>query len=143
MNALVLDASAAIDTLGHARLAEHLVGEHDVCAPTLIRWEVGNVVHGKQAAAFGDAKTRKAIVAILLRPLRLVDQAGREDDIADLVAKHGLTFYDAAYLQLALDEDAGLVTQDKKLREAAARALGPLRVWSLEGAARAVKEGAL
>lgn len=143
MNPLVLDASARIDTLGHVDVAAHLFAEYDVCAPTLLRWEVGNVVHGRNAAAFGDAKTRRAIVATLLKPVRLVDQAGREDAIADLLQKHGLTFYDAAYLQLALDEEAPLVTQDRKLREAAAKALGPGRAWSLEAAAQGVKDGAL
>lgn len=143
MNVLVMDASARIDTLGHVDLAAHLFAEYDVCAPTLMRWEVGNVVHGRNAAAFGDPKTRRAVVTTLLRPMRLVDQAGREDAIADLVQKHGLTFYDAAYLQLALDEEAGLVTEDKKLHEAAAKALGPARVWTLENADRAVKDGVL
>lgn len=134
---LVMDASAAIDTLGHPRLAECLVAEHDLCAPTLARWEVGNVVHVHLASKLGDAKTRRAIVATLLRPLRLVDQAGREDAIALLVHEHKLTFYDAAYLQLALDEDAGLVTQDRRLREAAAKVLGARRALSLDEAGRA------
>ena len=136
MKRLVLDASACIDTLAHPRLAGRLFAEHDVCAPTLLRWEVGNVVHGRQAALFGDAKQRKLVVATLLRPVRLLDQAGREGDIAEAARRHGLTFYDAAYLQLALDEDAGLVTQDKALRQAAAKALGEDRARSLEGVGR-------
>jgi len=126
-----MDASACIDTLASPATAARILAQHDVCAPTLLRWEVGNVVHGQQAALFGDAKQRKAIVATLLRPMRLVDQAGREDAIADVARRHALTFYDAAYLQLALDEDAGLVTQDKALLQAAAKALGDDRALRL------------
>ena len=143
MKPLVVDASARVDTLRHAKLAGHLFANYDVCAPTLLRWEVGSVVHGRNAAAFGEPKTRDAVVATLLRHVRLVDQAGREAAIAEQVRKHGLTFYDAAYLQLALDEDADLVTHDKQLAEAATKALGGWRVWTLESAARAVKEGGL
>lgn len=131
-----MDASACIDTLESPASAARIFAGHDVCAPALLRWEVGNVVHGRGAAVFGDARQRKAIVATLLRPMRLVDQAGREGAIADVARRHALTFYDAAYLQLALDEDAALVTQDKALLHAAGKALGDGRAWTLEDAAR-------
>lgn len=44
-------------------------------------------------------------------------------EAVDLAAKHGLTVYDALYLQLALDVEAPLATLDRKLA-AAARAEG-------------------
>jgi len=137
MTRLVVDASARIETLGRPALAAHLFGAFDACAPALLRWEVGNVVHGRHAKEFGDLAKRKAIVAALLGPVRLVDQAGREGAIADLVAQTGLTFYDAAYLQLALDEGAIVVTQDRRLHAEATKLLGPGRAWTLDEAASA------
>lgn len=141
MNAIVIDASAAIDTLADPDLAQHIVHHYDVCAPTLLRWEVGNVVHHKHPDVFGDAVKRREVVRALLGPVRLVDQAGRDDAIADLVDKTALSYYDGAYLQLAIEEGCGLLTHDKKLHAAAARKLGHPRVWTLAEAADARKRG--
>lgn len=132
MRPLVLDASARIATLARPHLLPHLVGAFDVCAPTLFRWEVGNAVHGRGARGFGDLARRKRLVATMLAPVRLVDQAGREDAIADVAVRTGLTFYDAAYLQLALDEHSPLVTEDRRMLDEAAKVLGPNRAWTLD-----------
>lgn len=46
--------------------------------------------------------------------------------------RSGLTFYDAAFLELAARDDASvLVTEDAALRAQAARRLGPRRVRPL------------
>lgn len=141
MRPLVIDASALIDTSGNPPLARHLVASYDLCAPTLIRWEIGNVVHGKAPARFGEPEKRRRLVHILLSPVRVVDQGTRLEAIADLVDRHGLTFYDAAYLQLALDEDAGLLSEDKPLLKVASKALGPGRAWDLARAEAAWENG--
>lgn len=138
MKRIVFDASARIETLARPELAGTILADHDACAPTLIRWEIGNVVHGKNASTFGDLAKRKQIVSTLLRPLRLVDQEGREDAIGYIVSRTGLTFYDAAYLQLAIDEDARLLTEDKRLAKVAVGVLGNGRVVSLDGMAESV-----
>jgi hypothetical protein len=51
-----------------------------------------------------------------------------------------LTFYDAAYLQLAVDERASLVTEDRRLHAEAVAVLGPARVWTLQEAEGAAAE---
>lgn len=132
MRPLVVDASSRIATLARPKLAGPLFAAHDACAPVLLRWEIGNVIHGKRPAVFGDLAKRKAIVATLLAPVRLIDQRGREDAIADVVDRTGLTFYDAAYLQLAADEGAPLLTEDQQLLEAAGKVLGRNRAWTLD-----------
>lgn len=141
MKTLVMDASTVIDTLQNPPLAQHLVAHHDLCAPALVRWEVGNVVHVKAPDAFGPSEQRKRIVALLLSPIRVVDQAARLDAIADLAESHGLTFYDAAYLQLAIDEGADLLSQDKALLKAASKELGAERARDLARAEAAWKKG--
>src|SRR5687768_1719900 len=121
MKPLVVDASALIDALHQPDIAERIVSDHDACAPALIQWEVTHVVHRVRPHAFGDAKSRRGLVADLLEPLRLVDQRDRLDGIALLCEEHKLSAYDAAYLQLALDEGAPLVTHDSALRKAATK----------------------
>lgn len=46
--------------------------------------------------------------------------AGSEAQILKLAEEQGLTFYDAAYLQMALELEEPLVTEDEKLKRAAA-----------------------
>ncbi|MEA3201647.1 MAG: hypothetical protein QOE90_3075 [Thermoplasmata archaeon] len=142
MKPLVIDSSARIDTLRDPGLAGHLVANYDLCAPALLQWEIGNVVHAKEPAVFGDPAKRKAVVHALVSHVRLVDQTGRLGMIADLVDRHALSFYDAAFLQLALDETCDLLTQDKKLLGAATREIGPSRAWNLARAKAAVAQGA-
>lgn len=140
MKALVIDASALIDLLPRSELAEHIHTQYDVAAPALVQWETGHVIH-TAPRVFGDLARRKKIVATLLSPLRLIDQRARSGPIADLVETHGLSFYDAAYLQLAIDEAAVLLTEDRKLLAAATKVLGSDRAWTLDAAAEAVRAG--
>jgi predicted nucleic acid-binding protein len=46
--------------------------------------------------------------------------------LPDLAEKHGLTNYDAAYLELAIRRNIALATTDQALRRAATRAGVPL-----------------
>lgn len=133
MMRLIIDTSALIDALRVPALAERLNASFDVCAPALIQWETGNVIHG-DPDVFGDLKRRNRVVATLLAPVRLIDQSERLDDVGRLAMKHNLTFYDAAYLAAAEDDDGMLLTQDKKLLKAARRALGDARAVNLRDA---------
>lgn len=141
MKPLVIDASAALDSLGRPELAGHIVGTYEATAPALFQWEVGQVVHAKRPDLFGDPTKRRAIVRALVSPMRLVEQSARLEAIADLVDKTKLSFYDASYLQLAIDENAALVTHDKTLHSVAARRLGHRRVWTLDEAENARPRG--
>jgi predicted nucleic acid-binding protein len=45
--------------------------------------------------------------------------AGNEAQILKLAEEQGLTFYDAVYLQMALELEEPLVTEDEKLKRVA------------------------
>lgn len=144
--AVVLDASALLDG-ADARHPERgetvrdLQARFRCLAPALLAWEVGNVVHRKHPDAFGTTPAaRAAFVETLLEGVDLVPSDGAaRARCGALVAELGLTFYDAAYLELAMARGGVLVTQDRRLlqwaRERGARA------FDLEGAARAMKDG--
>lgn len=136
MNALVADASSRIEGLGNPPLMGHLIAEHDVCAPLLFQWEIGNVLHVKRRTQYGDRATRIAIVEQLLATTRLEPQIASRAAIGTMAEEQGLTFYDAAYLVLAQEENAELLTEDEKLSKAAARVLGRSRVLDLAALAR-------
>ncbi len=60
-------------------------------------------------------------------PLKTEDEQQRiRGPVLDLARKHGLTVYDAIYLDLALHEALPLATRDKDLRKAALSAGVPL-----------------
>jgi predicted nucleic acid-binding protein len=100
--------------------------------PGLWRLEVANILEmgvrrGRHNAIFRD----RTLADLALLPIHLdleTDQrAWRET--SQLAARHKLTLYDAAYLELALRRELPLATLDRDLRAAAAaekiRTLGP------------------
>lgn len=109
-----------------------LLAERGLQAPALLAWEVGNVVHRKYAGRIGRSfEERAALVASLLAPIELLpaDEA-MVRRTGQLAEEHGLTFYDAAYLEAAgRREDGLLVTEDGKLLRIAARVLGKDRAF--------------
>ena len=118
---VVVDASA---------LAALLVGEPDgpavarrmegrpLLAPTLLRYEMASVCVKK----IGEEPQQ---AAGLLSALRLMPRMGiREvqmpaEGLAEIARESGLTAYDAAYLGLAREMGAQLVTLDRRLERAA------------------------
>lgn len=128
----MLDASLALawaldeaETLyTRAVLAEVL--EHVVTVPTV--WPLEIVNAALTAARRGRIDVDEVPVLIeLVRGLDVeVDGQGHLvafDDVADLARRHGLTSYDAAYLELALRRETPLATVDAGLARAA-RAAG-------------------
>lgn len=119
MNATVVDASALAAVLFDEPEAEPViasVGER-LLAPTLIRYELASVC------------TTRLIRYPQLRDetlsrYRLLDQLALETSEPDwselpmLAERWALSAYDAAYLQLALDRGAALVTLDARLAAA-------------------------
>ncbi len=100
------------------------LGAQVLWAPTLWVLECTNVLQSAQRRRFIDADRRAQIAAELSAlPVRL------EPDIPDFVsldrlaAAHGLSTYDASYLELALRRSLVLVSLDVRL-VAAARAIG-------------------
>jgi len=133
LDASALLASAEPDRYDLAEAAELLEGGADVAAPSLLAWEIANVVHLKHPAAFGpDEAARVRLVGALLEGIDLIEPDDAHlRDVARLVHAHRLTAYDAAYLALAVSQKAVLVTEDARLHAAARRELGASSAWRL------------
>ena len=97
--------------------------------PALWRLEVANVLEmgvrrGRHDAAFRDA----SLADLALLPVRLDPETDQHawGATARLAARHRLTLYDAAYLELARRRELPLATLDRDLRTAAASEGMPL-----------------
>jgi predicted nucleic acid-binding protein len=121
---VVVDASAAIEFVtGNqewlATFGEWADSERTLLAPDTFLAEIASgLMLGHARLPASDARQR----------LNLVIGTGVETsgrglsglfDAMDLAQQHGLTVYDALYLQLALDVDGELATLDTRLRSAA------------------------
>lgn len=116
-----------------------------LAAPALLVWEVGQIVHREHSASFGDdASERAEVVGDILAEIALDPPTPESTVRTSLLAeKLGLTFYDAAYLELAArDGTSLLVTEDEALRHAARALLGEGRVWAAARLAEAIERNA-
>lgn len=91
--------------------------------PVLWRWEVANALQmnvrrGRHNAEFRDA----ALANLAWFPIHVDAQAEPEAWLGALqiAARHGLTVYDASYLEIAQRRNIPLATLDRQLRAAAA-----------------------
>jgi predicted nucleic acid-binding protein len=90
--------------------------------PGLWRWEIANVLHlnvrrGRHGADFRDG----ALSSLAMLPVKVDAEADRQawSDTLHLAERHGLTVYDAAYLEIASRRKIPLATLDRQLRAAA------------------------
>jgi len=123
---LVLDASVAAKWFNTEELSEeaikvkdaHVSGDVDLTAPTHIIYEVGNSICMNRQLTHED--TSDAIVSLLRLDIQLlpptIERASRAIKIA---RQKKITFYDAAYLQAAEEQDVALLTADKRQATAA------------------------
>ena len=130
MTALVIDCSVAIcwcyehegSDLTHAALRH--VAVHTAVAPALLCLEIANVLATNLRKKSLTEDRLTSYVAQLqrlhweLEPLDLTRSLG---SILALAQKHGLTSYDAAYLEMAKRRELPLATHDKDLAAAAKR----------------------
>ena len=126
---LVLDSSVALawvyadeTTDVILRLFETL-GLEGAWVPGLWRWEIANVLQlnfrrGRHSGDFRDG----ALASLALLPVKVDAEADRQawGDTLHLAERHGLTVYDAAYLEIAFRREVALATLDRQLRAAAA-----------------------
>jgi predicted nucleic acid-binding protein len=129
---VVLDASAAVawaladeeHPVAAAALAMIRNGEGRV--PELWWFEVRNVLIVNERRG----RLEEADTALFLRQLArlpiVVDHAPEEAAVLGLARRHGLTVYDAAYLELAQRQALSLATLDSMLAQAAERERIPL-----------------
>ncbi|MGB8363078.1 MAG: type II toxin-antitoxin system VapC family toxin [Rhizomicrobium sp.] len=124
---LVLDSSATLawvysdEITDSIRHVFDLLSEDGAWVPGLWKLEVANILEmgvrrGRHDRAFRDATL--ADLAVL--PISLDPETDRQawGATAQLAARHGLTLYDAAYLELAQRRSLPLATLDRELRSA-------------------------
>jgi predicted nucleic acid-binding protein len=125
---LVLDCSATMawvygdETTQAIRAVFEAVAGNGALVPALWRLEVANVLEMGVRRKRHDAAFRDATLADLaVLPIRLDPETDRHawGATAQLAARHQLTLYDAAYLELARRAALPLATLDAALRTAA------------------------
>ena len=92
----------------------------------LTLYELGNIVWEENRASGGEpgeaAEKMKAIVRLIsIMDIWRIDP-GEMAAIAENASRHGLTFYDSAYLTAALKGGTSLVTEDTDILRAADKA---------------------
>ena len=125
---LVIDCSAAVpwflDDEANA-WSENLLDalpQHTLHVPALWHLEFANVLLTAQRRKRVNAKDARGLLARASRlPLATDGRVVPLVEIAGLAETHGITTYDAAYLELAMRLNCPLATQDKALAKAAKR----------------------
>jgi predicted nucleic acid-binding protein len=132
---LVLDCSATLawiygeETTQAIRAVFETVESYGALVPALWRLEVANVLEMGVRRKRHDAAFRESTLTDLaLLPIRLDPETDRHawGATTQLAARHGLTLYDAAYLELARRAGLPLATLDNELRLAASAEGVPL-----------------
>jgi predicted nucleic acid-binding protein len=120
---LVLDASVAAswclpdESSAQAERALDRIKEEGAITPAHWWFEVRNVLLVAERRRRIEARQARRFL-VLLRDLDIaVDRSPDDQAIFELARTHGLTFYDAAYLELALREGQ-IATLDKALLKA-------------------------
>ena len=121
--AIVIDASIAVPALKaesgwDAKLAEWIETGAMLLAPAHFGHEVANALLRSAGLRPDEAElVLERLFAIGIEPTDR-GRAGLAGSM-QLARRHGLTVYDAAYLDLALDVDGSLATRDRELAAAA------------------------
>lgn len=133
MARLVIDASLAAawcfpdEQTDFTNGVLQMVGETiDLIAPTLWAYEIRNtVLMGLKRKRITKDGVQKLLVFLNDLAVELSEPSSH-DAVFSLAETHGLTFYDAAYLDLALREGTAIGSLDDDLRKAATKAGVPL-----------------
>jgi predicted nucleic acid-binding protein len=131
---MVVDASVTIswyladEATDTAQSVLERLRESEAIVPALWWFETRNVLLMNERRGRLDQSQTTAILAHLARLPIALDREPAGDAALALARAHRLTFYDAAYLELALRRDVPLATLDRRLaaaaRTAAVRLLG-------------------
>lgn len=99
-----------------------MVSKGEAVVPSLTPFEIANVLLvAERRERLNEADTNRCISLLDSLPI-LVDQEPSNLALGRILSigrQHGLSAYDAAYLELAMREGLRLATRDKALREAA------------------------
>jgi predicted nucleic acid-binding protein len=135
MPVCVLDASVTIaalieeDRSEEARRIFQGIANDSAAVPSLWLLEVGNILLLAERRKSLGAAARRDHLADLSRLPIIIDHATASHawhDTMALAERHGLTLYDAVYLELSLRHQLPLATFDVALRRAANAAKVPL-----------------
>jgi len=97
--------------------------EIDLLAPDLIYPEAGNILSKKQRLKeLTRPEVEQITDAILLLPLKIEVSKSLLTVAVDIAIAYGMTVYDALYLSLAKVYETTMITADRKLVEALAKA---------------------
>jgi predicted nucleic acid-binding protein len=129
---VVLDCSVALSwcfpdeksTSGQKLL--QALADKTVIVPSLWFLEVSNaMIVGERRGRLSRGEVAEALQLLSRLPLEVDDRAGfpLATDLLTISRAHGLSAYDAAYLELALRRSAKLATLDRRL-QIAAKAVG-------------------
>jgi predicted nucleic acid-binding protein len=127
--AFVVDASVSAawflpeEATADTEAALQATATHDVWVPALWLLEIGNLLLSAQRRKrIGADKRRELASAASALRIKVDREPVSIAALDDIAARHGLSAYDAAYLELALRRGLPLATQDKVLGAAAAKA---------------------
>lgn len=122
---IVIDANIAIawfrpNATATAERALDALSEHGAVVPALWRWEVQDVLRRLAESGHLTLPVESALAEMRQLPITIDDVVtGLFGDESALAREHGLSVYDAAYLDVALRHRLPLATIDKKLAAAA------------------------
>jgi predicted nucleic acid-binding protein len=131
----VVDASIALAWHFEDEVSEYAdrildrLREDRAAAPSIWPLEVANaLLVAERRGRLSPARVARAVELLLELPVSIHDTAAdlALGPVLDLARTHGLSAYDAAYLELAMREGLPLATQDEALRAAAQRVGVPL-----------------
>jgi predicted nucleic acid-binding protein len=132
LTTLVIDASVALgwyfpdETNPTTEAARRHFADDSVIAPGLWWFEIRNaLIVGERRGRLDATQTAEILAQLDALPIEL-DRVPDGSAILALARAHRLTFYDAAYLELAIRLDAPLATLDRQLATAARVAAVPL-----------------
>jgi len=122
MAAFVIDSSLAAawcfpdeSTVYTNGILKALSGSVEALAPRLWAYEIRNsVLMGVRRKRITSTEAKEFLESVRSLPIRLGDHSSY-DAVFDLAQTHGLTVYDAAYLELALRERLPVASLDAAL----------------------------
>ncbi|MFN3546560.1 MAG: type II toxin-antitoxin system VapC family toxin [Mesorhizobium sp.] len=97
-----------------------LVAEEEMLVPTLFWHELRNILIVNERRGRLDSRQSSIAVELIGRLRQTIDPDEDGDAVMALARRHGLTAYDAAYLELATRLRLPLATLDTRLAAAAA-----------------------
>jgi predicted nucleic acid-binding protein len=126
---IVIDVNVAVDWFSSqstklADAALDVVGREGAIVPALWRWEVQDVLRRLARDERLNMTAAEALAALRALPIEIDSELlGLFGQGFVLASDHGLSVYDASYLELALRRNVKLATGAKQLA-AAARTMG-------------------